>query len=472
MNDNRCNFVHQGLANVRRSWKPLLIGQVLALLLAASGIAVGSLKFNCNLSAPTMQAGLLYFMLSFHLLFIPRININTGNDRSLSLSSPSRSEGETRSLEVESIPESEPEPESSMDRSLHVLLNCIPIDGSFKVYFIMAFLDVEANYLTFLAYRYTSLTSVSLLDALAIPSAMVFSRILLRRLYRLPHLIGAVICILGVVVNVLGDSSASTSTSSSADVDVDDVNIGDDDEIMNDDALSSHYPYLIRGDILAIAGAIIYGLNDVLTERIVKKMGSVNEYLGMIGFFGCIICFFQALLIERDAMANFFGGGSNHEDDDDDSMGGKTCPTYEGLLLLGGSIILGVVSYTGMSIFLIHSEAALLNLSLLTGDLWAAAFTVLVQQILPSSNFWIALFLIVTGVSIYECSPSPAHNDFDGHHDIISNDAAAEDLQQGSYYPSNYDDDDDDDDDDDRLEDRSGYASTDMNMSIKVKEII
>ena len=61
----------------------------------------------------------------------------------------------------------------------------------------------------------------------------------------------------------------------------------------------------------------------------------------------------------------------------------------------------------GMSNFLLHSEAALLNLSLLTSDLWAAIFTVVVEKIIPSPNFWSALFLIILGVSVYEFSPSP-----------------------------------------------------------------
>eukprot|EP00542_Grammatophora_oceanica_P006956 CAMPEP_0194057158 /NCGR_PEP_ID=MMETSP0009_2-20130614/62540_1 /TAXON_ID=210454 /ORGANISM="Grammatophora oceanica, Strain CCMP 410" /LENGTH=46 /DNA_ID= /DNA_START= /DNA_END= /DNA_ORIENTATION= len=45
----------------------------------------------------------------------------------------------------------------------------------------MAFLDAQANALTVLAFKYTTLTSVTLLDALAIPSAMIVSKTFLNR---------------------------------------------------------------------------------------------------------------------------------------------------------------------------------------------------------------------------------------------------------------------------------------------------
>jgi hypothetical protein len=44
-------------------------------------------------------------------------------------------------------------------------LKCLQAKGSLKIYFIMEFLDMEANYVKFLAFRYTSLTLISLLDS-------------------------------------------------------------------------------------------------------------------------------------------------------------------------------------------------------------------------------------------------------------------------------------------------------------------
>ena len=80
---------------------------------------------------------------------------------------------------------------------------------------------------------------------------------------------------------------------------------------------------------------------------------------------------------------------------------------------------LGVAAYNiGTSCFLAESEATLLNLSLLTGDLWAIAFTVVVQRIVPPSMFWVALVLIFLGVIVYELAGSPI---VERDNDVIDN---------------------------------------------------
>ena len=45
--------------------------------------------------------------------------------------------------------------------------------------------------------------------------------------------------------------------------------------------------------------------------------------------------------------------------------------------------------------------------SLLTGDAWAVVFSVFAEGIVPSSTFYVALFITLTGVVIYETAPSP-----------------------------------------------------------------
>ena len=58
--------------------------------------------------------------------------------------------------------------------------------------------------------------------------------------------------------------------------------------------------------------------------------------------------------------------------------------------------------------FLFVSEAALLNLSLLTSDLYAALFDVLAIGVVLSSYFYAAFILIFFGIVLYEAGPSPA----------------------------------------------------------------
>ena len=386
---NSCKIL---VSKIKQIWRPLVIGQVLSILLAASGAANDTLHFDCNLSAPSLQAGLIYLFLSFcsvGILFERRRmmrelgSTNTRNTRDRHRYTNSGNVNEVDEIHNEDAPVTNYEnggSNTSICRSncRSIIGSLFPIEGSLKMYFVMATLDLEGNYFTYLAFRYTTLTSVSLLDALAIPSAMVFSKFFLRRIYRGSHYFGAIICILGVVVNVFVDFHADDN-----DIDQDDGYI---DEIV---------PFQMRGDFYAVVGAIIYGLNDVLTERSVKHIGGVREYQAMIGIFGTIIALVQGLIFDKEAVQDFF----NRDDD--------LCGTSKALSILLASGLFGVASYVGISNFLVESEAAFLNLSLLTGDLWAVGFSIVVQQIIPSSMFWVALVLIVLGVFIYELSKSP-----------------------------------------------------------------
>lgn len=57
--------------------------------------------------------------------------------------------------------------------------------------------------------------------------------------------------------------------------------------------------------------------------------------------------------------------------------------------------------------FLILSEAALLNLSLLTSDLWAVVFSIFMVAAVPGAAYYGALLLIIAGIVLYEAGPSP-----------------------------------------------------------------
>ena len=356
----------RSIIHMRESWKVLAFAQLLSLLLAISGATNSTLSYECQLSAPTALVGLIYFSMAFHLFWIPTYahpnecdfehveeeaegsSMNVDMDRVRGVIADASDDHGTNPHTNEYSSEHPPR---------HLLFHHIPIHGSYRTYLLMAFLDVEANYLTYLAFRYTSLTSISLLDALAIPSAMVCSRFILKRIYRTPHFVGAAVCIVGVVVNVLGDYHGAASASYGMDCDIDDggcdsVNANDDGGMNPEEA----FPHALRGDLLATVGAILYGLNDVLAERMVKNI-NVKEYLGILGLFGSMICFLQAILTERDLIAKFVNTNDDAE--------GRTCTTGKVWLLVGSNTLFGVLSYSGMSNFLLYSEAALLNLSLL-----------------------------------------------------------------------------------------------------------
>merc|ERR1712012_122270 len=103
-------------------------------------------------------------------------------------------------------------------------------------------------------------------------------------------------------------------------------------------------------------GGMLFGLINVLTERAVKDIGGVKEYLTMLGIFGSFIAFVQGIIVDRNAVMDYFTDENNQ------------CPesTAFGILVL--CAFFGVTAYVLGSCFLAVSEATLLNLSLLTGD--------------------------------------------------------------------------------------------------------
>ena len=71
----------------------------------------------------------------------------------------------------------------------------------------------------FLSFRFTSFTFIYLVDALAVPSAMIFSKLLLKRNYHFVHMLGGFICVFGIVLNTVFDLKDSRG-------EVEDVNSG------------------------------------------------------------------------------------------------------------------------------------------------------------------------------------------------------------------------------------------------------
>jgi len=173
------------------------------------------------------------------------------------------------------------------------------------------------------------------------------------------------------------------------------------------------YPYEIRGDLLAAIGGILYGVNDAVAELLVKKYDT-QEYIGFTGFFGCLVSIVQVYLFERDEVITFFNGSSD-------------CQELTIILFLASFSLANYISFTGISRFLLISEAALLNLSLLTGDFYAVLFSIFGEQIIPQPLFFVAMTVIISGVFLYETAPTPMVTE-------ISTDSTT--LREGSDFAS------------------------------------
>ena len=157
---------------------------------------------------------------------------------------------------------------------------------------------------------------------------------------------------------------------------------------------------IIYGDLLALSAACLYGLNDVLAEYYIKANNDRVEYLGMLGFFGCIFSFgIQVPLLEREQVWNLFVI---------DGLG------VGAALLFLCFVILLCYFYMSVMKFLSLYDSTILNLSLQTGPLWAVLLTMLQQTMFvgeessewvvsfPPVVFFVSLAMIVMGMILYE----------------------------------------------------------------------
>ncbi|KAK6045953.1 hypothetical protein COOONC_16542 [Cooperia oncophora] len=118
-------------------------------------------------------------------------------------------------------------------------------------YFVLALIDVEANYMIVYAYQFTNLTSVQLLDCSTIPMVLLLSWLFLSVRYLISHIIGT---------------------------------------------------HRVVGDLLCLGGSMLYAIANVSEEFLVKQHSRM-EYLGMVGLFGSLISGVQLAVLEHKNLA-------------------------------------------------------------------------------------------------------------------------------------------------------------------------
>lgn len=411
----------QGLQRFLGQWRVLLLGQFLALLLACSSALSASMHFECNISSPTFQTVLVFALMSFHAVVLVRRNKFTLEEKT-----GLEGKGNTKQMTADKSASSQPyynsnvsqvgtikdiEEEAQTTSTFTMCCGFLQLNAQWWAYAAFAFVSVEASYLTFLAYRYTTLPSAALLDNTNILAAMIGSRIILKRRYSAKHILGALICCIGIFANIASDLEKSSE----------DVSEIDD---FSGQLEAMEYPNRMLGDILAILGGVFVGLSDVLIEMFVKDFVSVHEYLGCVGIFGTVIATVQAVILERKQIAKIFAVGSGEHlttqqiydlYPDDPFNAPRSCPRETAIALVFGYALSTYIFNYCMSKFLSVSESALLTLSLLTADLYSVLFTVFAQHIPPTGLFYVAFLLVIIGVVVYEMAPSPLEDGEDEH---------------------------------------------------------
>ncbi|KAK1626096.1 hypothetical protein QYE76_000411 [Lolium multiflorum] len=111
-------------------------------------------------------------------------------------------------------------------------------------------------------------------------------------------------------------------------------------------------PNPLKGDMLVFAGATLYAVSNVTEEYIVKE-GSRVELMAMLGVFGAVISAIQICILEREEL--------------------RSTQWNAGALLpfIGFALAL-FLFYSTVHIILKVFGATMLNLSILTSDMWAA----------------------------------------------------------------------------------------------------
>ena len=248
--------------------------------------------------------------------------------------------------------------------TLHTLpFTSIRLRTPWWYYLCLSIFDVGPNYLTLLALKYTSLMSATLLGSITVPSTMFFCRFLLAKQYNRFHLVGVIFCLTGGILTVRADIDRS-------------------DGSMH----PTSHPHSYFGDLLGLGAALLYGLGDACGEFWTKHVDR-KEYLGMIGLFGSLFTLILFLVFEWEPVCDLMSDRSTF------------LPAF-GLIVVYVPLL--VAYYISATLFLISSDATLLNLSLQSSNLWAILFSVVFFRELPSPLFFLALALVISGVFVFE----------------------------------------------------------------------
>lgn len=222
-------------------------------------------------------------------------------------------------------------------------------------YAILSFFDVEGNYFTVLAYRYTNLMSAQLLNFWSIVVVVIISFFILKVRYKWPQVLGILICCGGMGVLLYSDHKSSGS--------------------------GYYTPTQLKGDLFGLAGATFYGLSNIFEEWFVSKRPAY-EVLGMLGLFGIIINGTTAAIFDRQSMADAVWDGE---------IAGY---------IVGYTLILALF-YSLAPVILRMASAVFFDISLLTGNFWGVIIGIKVFGYAIYYLYPIAFVMIVLGLVCY-----------------------------------------------------------------------
>ncbi|GAA5895628.1 uncharacterized protein JCM6883_001566 [Sporobolomyces salmoneus] len=227
-------------------------------------------------------------------------------------------------------------------------------------YFILAAVDVEANFLVVKAYGYTSLLSCMLLDAWATPACMIFAFFLVKARYHWTQVLGVLICIGGLGLLVASDFITDKDYPASA---------------------------RVKGDIFMLIGATGYGLSNALEEFFVRQR-PLYEIVGQMGFWGMFINGIQGAGLEHHLFHTVTWNG-----------------TIIGCLI--GYVCAMLFLYSLAPILFRLSSSPFYNLSILTSDFFGLLIGLRVFGYHPYWLYFVAFPIVLVGLVVYFCAARP-----------------------------------------------------------------
>lgn len=223
---------------------------------------------------------------------------------------------------------------------------------------IFSFFDVEGNYFTVLAYRYTTILSAQLINFWAIVLVVTVSFLFLHVRYHPSQITGILVCVGGMGI-LLASDHITGSTSFGP------ISRGNQ----------------LKGDLFALAGATFYGLSNVAEEFLVSER-PLYEVVGQLGFWGTLINGAQAGIFDRHSFRTAAWNGK---------VGGY---------LAGYTFALSLFYSLAPLVFRLAS-AAFFNISLLTSNFWGVVIGVRVFGLRVHWMYPIAFVAIIGGLVVY-----------------------------------------------------------------------
>ncbi|KAF5406085.1 hypothetical protein PHET_00379 [Paragonimus heterotremus] len=235
--------------------------------------------------------------------------------------------------------------------------------------------DMHGVWATVAAYRFTNVASIQLLNCLSIPTSMLMSYFLLCYRYSWTHYLGALICVLGAGTMVGADVLASNNNK---------INN------FNKSSVFSNQQEVIIGDLLAITGAVLYGVSSGFQEYITCRFG-VTSYLSWCTLISAVCCAIYSAGLEHTQLTEimFFG-----------TIDGHSIPNLAILYCVGYAVSMfcqdALMAYT-----ITHISAVLINLSLLSTGVYGLAAGILLFHLRFHFLYFIAFSVIFAGLVLF-----------------------------------------------------------------------